>query len=88
MGYPFDQESVELRPAFVWMCPECGKEFFEKGIVIEFPEGSDYDPEDEPGWLEGPEVVHCPDCDREFDTVGFNESQDDVEEGLEHNEDD
>ena len=65
---------VNLRPAYVWDCPECGIENFCRGIV---PEMSDEDLEElrsEQGiqpWEDGdfvmmPDEVQCEACNRVF----------------------
>lgn len=78
---------VELRPAFEWTCPECGRDRFERVIV---PEMSEEDKEilrEEIGCDEDdldnftdifffpPDKVICRGCNIEFDTETFGESE-------------
>lgn len=70
---------VEMIPAYLWICPECGEEVFERGLV---PEMSQEDLEvlrTEHGiepWETGefvmmPREVKCPECGETFGTNGF-----------------
>lgn len=73
---------VELRPAYVWDCPECGKEVFERGLVPEMAEDDRQAVREEMGvqpWEEGcimamPETVRCPHCGAEFPTLHFEDA--------------
>jgi len=70
-------DPVELHPAFVWDCPECGTEHFERAVVPEMSDEERRELQDEHGvqpWDEGdflmmPMKVACPRCGRAFDTV-------------------
>jgi len=61
---------VELRPAFVWDCPNCGREVFCRGLVPEMSDEARQElrAEYEVGAFEEgdfvmmPEEVKCPDC--------------------------
>lgn len=63
-------EKVELIPAFVWDCPECGQENFERAIVPEFsPEQMQemrlergIDPLEDGDFLVSPTNVECKHC--------------------------
>lgn len=74
---------VELLPAFLWICPECGAENFERTIVAELSAEQMQELRDEHGvepWEEGefltnPQNVVCKDCSKEFGTVNFGEDE-------------
>jgi hypothetical protein len=71
------KSKVELIPAFVWDCPECGVEQFERTIRAELsPEDMDYlrlqhgvDPLEEGDFLTQPREVQCSACKARFETV-------------------
>lgn len=74
---------VELHPAHVWDCDECGRENFCRGVVVELSEEDKEAmivqeggvPEDwaTGNWLTAPELVRCVHCGIEFRTRDFNE---------------
>lgn len=68
---------VELRPAHIWMCPECEGENFVNGIVPDCQETlrQQYGvPESEEGdFMLAPERVVCDYCEAEFETVNYRE---------------
>ena len=72
--------TVELRPAFAWDCPECGREQFARAVVPEFsPEDLEelrtdhgVQPWETGEFLLPPGEVTCPHCDTSFSTVAFN----------------
>ncbi len=74
-----ERPAVELRPAFVWDCPECGEELFVRGLVPEMSEEDLQELRDEQGvqpWELGdfvmmPENVQCRKCGASFCTLGF-----------------
>lgn len=58
---------VELHPAHVWDCPECGIENFVRSIVFE-PDAQDLQEGLEPGmWMTAPDSVTCHSCATTFD---------------------
>jgi ribosomal protein S27E len=74
---------IELRPAFVFTCDDCGTDQFEHAIVPEFSEeelqelllehGID---ENETGlFLESPKTVKCDVCGAEFTTEDYDSEQ-------------
>ena len=73
------QQRVELVPASVWTCPECGTDQFERAIVTEVSEEEAAELRSELGvqpWVEGtflmnPETVTCQNCGREYQTQDF-----------------
>lgn len=73
--------TVELRPAYVWDCPECGREVFSRGLVPEMDAEEAVEIRGEMGlqpWEEGnfvmmPESVQCPHCKMEHTTVHFSD---------------
>jgi predicted nucleic-acid-binding Zn-ribbon protein len=62
------REIVELFNAWMWDCPECGRENFERATHIEREHLSEvFEVEDEDlHFLVYPEMVKCPHCDEEF----------------------
>lgn len=77
-------EEVELRPAFAWDCPECGREYFARAIVAEFSEEQMTELREDHGvepWETGdflvkPDTVTCTHCQVEFATRDFAAEQD------------
>ena len=68
-------QTVELHQAFRWDCDECGRENFERAIIVDLGEdeardifGDDYDPEAEGYILMQPADVQCVYCGAEFHT--------------------
>lgn len=78
-------ERVELRPAYAWDCPECGREHFVRAIVPEMsPEeikelrdGFGLEPWETGDFLCAPERVTCTHCQIEFETENFNDGEED-----------
>jgi hypothetical protein len=63
---------VELHAAFMWHCPYCGKEYFERAVRVEDPEKQEI-PLGEPevfdyDWWMAPATVSCRNCKRKFET--------------------
>lgn len=79
---------VELRPAYAWDCPDCGREVFERGLVPEMGKEDQQELRERFGvevYEKGnfqimPELVQCPHCNQRFETVHFKDSDDDPEE--------
>lgn len=77
-------ELVELHPAFIWDCPECGREQFERGIVAEFSEEDRDAMMEEQGlnpgldgdWMLAPDQVTCNACGAVFKTKHMGEEED------------
>jgi hypothetical protein len=73
---------IVLRPAYVWDCPECGREVFVRGIVPEMADEDLVALREEHGiepWEEGdfvmlPETVVCPECSASFETMHFKDA--------------
>lgn len=72
-------EKVEMRLAYEWTCPSCGRDNFERALVAELStedkaemlEDLGYEPE--PGeFMTRPDDVTCPHCGAEFETEEFN----------------
>ena len=81
---------VELLPALVWDCPECGIENFNRTYVPEMSVEDreayydDLDVEDGNFVIMIPTQVQCFDCKSVFDSVYFDEAEPvDVEDFLE-----
>lgn len=67
-----NREIVELSPAYLWDCPECGRENFQRAITY-IPTAEDREndpniPEDDGHFMTRPETVVCrhPDCGKMF----------------------
>lgn len=69
-------DRVELRPAFVWDCPECGREHFARTIVLEMSEEEraelcqayGVEPGAEGDYMTMPAQVFCDHCQLTFPT--------------------
>ena len=80
-------EKVEMNPAFMWDCPECGRENFARAIVPELSDEErmemcqDYgiDPWDEGNWMTMPEKVTCHACRKEFEAVHYGDDDSEME---------
>jgi len=70
---------VELIPAYVWDCPNCGREKFERGLVPEMSPEELQEirdelgvPEDDMGYpIMMPSFVTCPSCGVTFRTLHY-----------------
>lgn len=66
-----DAATVELRPAFEWICEDCGRSAFASAVRVEDPKII-ADIENEYGCsgqlMMGPSSVTCPSCGSEFRT--------------------
>lgn len=70
---------VELIPAHVWTCPECGTDQFERCVAVDMDQdGMEQIREDfgiEPGqdgvFLVAPREVTCDGCGKSYEAVGF-----------------
>lgn len=77
-------EAVELRLAYEWDCPECGRQQFHRGMVFDGPPEEKEEIREELGvqpWEEGtlmtsPDYVTCKDCGETFKANDFGESED------------
>lgn len=58
-------ELIELRPAFCWDCPECGRTRLEECVIKEGPKPNTY-------CMDHPVRVKCKDCGYQGDTCHFN----------------
>lgn len=74
---------VEMRPAYEWTCPECGRDYFERGIVPEMSEEDLAELREEHGlepWEVGvfmlmPEHVECSECNCKFETERMSDGE-------------
>lgn len=72
-------DPVELIPAYVYDCPECGRENFVRGVVVDLPpdemtrmrEEFGYEPWDDGLFLTIPNTVTCKWCASVFSAVDF-----------------
>lgn len=74
-------DRVEMRPAYNWTCPECGRDSFVRAIAMP-PTEEDRElndiPEDETGnFVSYPTNVTCDHCGKTFKAMGFNCGEDD-----------
>jgi hypothetical protein len=66
---------VEIHPAHVWTCEDCGRDNFCRGAVLEFsPEDhKEFEanglPHETGEWITAPEDVTCDFCGSEFKTL-------------------
>ena len=69
--------TVELLPAFRWICPECGRDQYEDAIRAELTaeDRADMGAEDAGELLAAPEVVRCRQCALEFETENDEEAR-------------
>ena len=72
-------ESVELRPAYEWTCPDCGQDNFVRCVVSEMSpeeeaelrESSGIEAEASGSFVAMPDMVQCRHCDEEFESQHF-----------------
>ncbi len=73
------EEQVELCPAYVWDCPECGRENFQRAIThVPTEEDVAENPELEWGaWMTRPNFVVCrhADCGRKYPAKDIREGE-------------
>jgi len=75
-------EPIEIRPAYVFTCNECGRDAFLNGIIAEFSPEEMQELRDEQGveageigtWMTIPDVVACKHCGAEYETRHYSES--------------
>jgi len=71
-----EPEVVELRPAYAWDCPECGRGHFFSALVPEYSADEaedlldeyDIEPGDGGYFVSVPDEVECSDCGAKFPT--------------------
>lgn len=74
-------QSVEMLPAFSWICDNCGQNNFTSAVVAEFSEEEMQELRDEHGvqpweageFLQKPDEVQCSKCARRFTTTDYRE---------------
>lgn len=74
--------TVEMHPAYVYDCSECGRENFVRAVVHEFSAEDLQELKEEQGvescetgdFVTIPETVTCDHCDCEFETEYFRET--------------
>lgn len=75
-GVMMSKEIAELQTAFMWTCPQCGRDHFVRAIHCEMSEEEqtlsriDYG---EGEWVMMPDRVTCPDCKVTFKTKEHDE---------------
>lgn len=73
------EDRVELLPAFLWICPDCGRDNFERSIIIEFSPEEMKSLRDDHGieswqtsdFITTPTEVACAGCDKHFSAHAF-----------------
>lgn len=88
MSFGMKEYPIELRPAYVWDCPECGRECFERTVVIELSEEEMQQYRSEMGiqpWDQGnfqgmPSEVTCPHCSYSSKTVHFCDDEEELQD--------
>jgi len=82
-------EKVVLTQAFVWYCPDCGKEIFENAAEMEFEPAIEAQIKLETGlsdisgmFMIMPGEVTCPDCEKSFESFDPQEEDDEGESGI------
>lgn len=74
-------EKVEMRCAYEWTCPECGRDNFERAVMVEMSDEDNaymkeeygVEPEATGAWLTRPDEVECKYCGMEFETEDVGE---------------
>ncbi|MFA5766410.1 MAG: hypothetical protein WC919_00615 [Candidatus Paceibacterota bacterium] len=87
-GVCLAKEIVELAPAYMWDCPNCGRENFQRSITTAITDEDrvemDLDPCETGCWQSYPNIVICRHCDSQYTTrhVGVEEGEqnDDITE--------
>jgi rubredoxin len=83
------KQTVEMHPAYVWDCDNCGGENFERAVVYEFTpeerrELAEQGEEPETGnWMTHPDHVKCRHCGAAFEAHHFQEGEQSRAEGEE-----
>lgn len=78
-----DLPTVELRPAYVWDCSDCGREHFHNGLIAEMSEEEEQELRDEHEvsswdtgiWMSIPETVECKWCGSKFRVIHYSEKE-------------
>ena len=78
-GVIINKPLIELVPAFVWTCDNCGRDNFERAIVCELSpeerqeinEANGIEDGEMGDWMLAPEEVKCPHCDAGYTTRHF-----------------
>ena len=85
------KEIVELSPAYMWDCPNCGRENFQRAITVAMTDEDRLEMEvgEEGGyWQSYPDTVICKHCDMKYDTRHINTIETMGGGGDDPNEDD
>lgn len=69
-------KTIELRPAFVWNCPECDEDNFVKAIFIEgipdeLQKEMEFNKDRKGHFVESPDEVTCLYCEESHKTESF-----------------
>ena len=74
------KEIIELLPAYMWDCPSCGRENFQRSITLAMTDEDIVElglNSGESGtWQSYPDVVTCRFCSKQYQTRHINESED------------
>ena len=77
-------DSVELHPAFIWDCNECGRENLTRTVLGDFDQETLHDMREQHGiteyesgdWYTAPTTVRCRYCGGTFSTSNDEDDQD------------
>ena len=67
-------QAVEIRPAYQWTCEECGRDQFESATIIAQVDENNHGYDGL--WIIEPEEVQCSHCSVIFETISFDETDD------------
>jgi len=80
---PNQEDFVTLQPAYLWDCPECGREVFERGCIpemsaeemAELREEFGIEVADQGDFVTMPDEVTCPHCGASFSTEHYGQTR-------------
>lgn len=66
------KEVVELSPAYMWDCPNCGRENFQRSVLLAMTDEDrlemDLAPNEVGSWQSYPNIVVCRFCEQQYQT--------------------
>lgn len=78
------KDVVELSPAYMWDCPNCGRENFQRAITVAMTEEDRLEMDlsiDEGGcWQSYPNIVICRFCEQQYETQHVTDDEGDEED--------
>ena len=80
---PTNFQHVEMVPAFLWTCPDCGRDNFERSVVVELSPEEMQELREDHGvevWEQGeflscPKAVVCQHCRLKYKTAEYREEE-------------